>query len=82
MGGSVEDPVQADLRGPATHRVSRIGPPNPEVDKWHLKETVKHDYYIKPSVKVNYKIYESLIERASGERSGRGAAGEAQTVVR
>lgn len=43
------------------------GPPNPEDDKWHLKETVKHNYCIKSSVKVNYKIYGGLIEWVSGE---------------
>lgn len=45
----------------------RVVPPNPEDDKSHLKETVKHGHCIKSSVKVNYKIYESLIEWASGE---------------
>lgn len=44
-----------------------FGPPIPEDDKWHLKETVKHNYCIKSSVKVNYKIYGGLIEWVPGE---------------
>lgn len=54
----------------------RVVPPNPDDDKSHLKETVKHGHCIKSSVKVNYKIYESLIEWVSGEWSGREAAGK------
>lgn len=57
--------------GPCWYRrrggVRIFGPPKPENDKWHLKETVKHIYCIKSSVKVNYKIYGGLIEWVSGE---------------
>lgn len=44
-----------------------FGPPNLGDDEWHLKQTVKHHYCIKSSVKVNYKIYGGLIEWVSGE---------------
>lgn len=44
-----------------------FGPPNLEDDKWHLKETVKHNNCIKSSFKVNYKINGGLIEWVSGE---------------
>lgn len=42
-------------------------PLNLEDDKWYLKETVKHSYCIKSSVKGNYRIYGGLIEWVSGE---------------
>lgn len=67
LRGHDSEQAQLDLTGSAEGRVSLFGPPKPEDDKWHLKETVKHNYCIKSSVKVNYKIYGGLIEWVSGE---------------
>lgn len=79
--GHGPEQAHSDLTGSAEGRVLPSDLQNLEDDKWHLKETVKHNYCIKSSVKVNYKIYRGLIEWVSGERSRREAAGEPQTVA-
>lgn len=61
-GGHGSEQAPSDLTGSAEGSVLLFGPPNLKDDKWHLKETVKHNYCIKSSVKVNYKIYGGLIE--------------------